>query len=214
MEKVKRNIIFEGASGIGKTTLCKEFKHIYKVILEVNKLFERTDYSDEQWYLNKQIERFKLGNASKKTVIFDGDIFQPVWYNWIFNKEKEHSPLIDTLAFYEEKVRIQDILFPDLYIVFFCSQQVLRKRKESDTNRQRRNFEKHLLFINPQISYFEYLQKCTNINVEFIEYSDLASTIKKVDLVIEELEIKEINDFKEYQKIKDWINDTNIKTLC
>lgn len=214
MEKVKRNIIFEGASGIGKTTLTKEFKHIYDIIPEVNKLFERTDYSDEPWYLNKQIERFRLGNASKKTTIFDGDLFQPIWYNWIFNKEKENSALIDTLSFYEEEIRTQDILFPDLYILFFCSQQDLRKRIETDTKRQRRNFEKHLLYIKPQISYFKYLQKCSNINVKFIEYSDLASTIKKVDLVIKELEIKEVNDFKEFQKIKDWINDTNIKSLC
>lgn len=214
MEKVKRDIIFEGASGIGKTTLSKEFEHIYNIVPEVNKLFERTDYSDERWYLNKQIERFKLGNASKKTAIFDGDFFQPIWYNWIFNTGEEHSALINTLSFYEEKIRTQDILFPDLYIVFFCAHQVLRKRKESDTKRQRRNFEKHLLYIKPQISYFKHLQKCTNINVEFIEFSDLASTIKKVDLVINELEIKEINDFKEFQKIKDWIIKNDVNSIC
>lgn len=214
MKKIHLNIVFEGASGIGKTTLCEEFKEIYNVIPEVNQLFVRTNCSDKQWYLRRQIERFKLSNTSEKTLIFDGDPFQPIWYNWIFNTLKKNSTIKDTLSFYEEKIRTQYILFPNLYIVFFCSQQDLRKRKESDTKRQRRNFEKHLLYIKPQISYFKYLQKYTNINVKFIEYSDLASTIKKVNLAIKETEIKEVNDFREFQIIKDWINKTDTESLC
>lgn len=209
----KLNVVFEGASGIGKTTLCKKFKDVYDIIPEVNQLFEKIDSSDNHWYLKKQIERFGIGNKSKKTSIFDGDFFQPIWYNWVYNYPKEFLSAKDTLLFYEKRIRTQEILFPDLYIVFFCSEQELRKRKNFDKNRKRRNFEKHLLFIKPQISFFKYLQEFTNINVKFIEYLDLENTIKKVDLAIKDTEIKKKNDLEEFQKIKIWIKKTTHNTV-
>lgn len=127
----KLTIILEGASGIGKTALCKKLQNNYNTIPEVNQLFKRTDSSDDYWYLKKQIERFEIGNKSGKTVIFDGDLFQPIWYNWIYNYPKE---------FYKENIKIQNIQFPDLYIVFYCSEEELRRRKNSDKTRIKAKF--------------------------------------------------------------------------
>ncbi|CAM1344500.1 DEAD/DEAH box helicase family protein [Tenacibaculum amylolyticum] len=206
----KLTIILEGASGIGKTTLCKKLQNNYKTIPEVNQLFERTNNSDNYWYLKKQIERFKIGNTSNITTIFDGDLFQPIWYNWIYNYPKEFLSAEKTHEFYKENIKNQNIQFPDLYIVFYCSEEELRRRKNSDKTRLRRNFEKHLLFIKPQIAYFEYIQKFTPINVKFIEYTDLESTYEKVKLAIEETEIKKKNDLEAFNNIETWM----LKTKC
>jgi hypothetical protein len=56
-------------------------------------------------------------------------------------------------TFYEQRIKAQEIYFPDLYIVFFCSEKELLKRKNSDINRLRRNFEKHLSGHSCHVQY-------------------------------------------------------------
>lgn len=204
----KLNIILEGPSGIGKTTLCKKLQSNYETIPEVNQLFERTNSSDNYWYLKKQIERFEIGKKSDKTAVFDGDLFQPIWYNWIYSYPKEFLSAEKTHEFYKKRIKAQNIQFPDLYIVFYCSEKELRRRKNSDKTRLRRNFEKHLLLIKPQITYFEYVQNFTTINVKFIEFEDVESTYEKVKLAIGETDKKEKNDLEEFNKIEAWISKT------
>ncbi len=62
-------------------------------------------------------------------VILDGDIYQPL-------------SLIEN--FYKEKLMHREIGFPDQYFYLYTNDEELRKRKESDETRKRRDFEKHL----------------------------------------------------------------------
>lgn len=203
----KLNISFEGASGIGKTTLCERFKNTYSVIPEVNLLFKRSGKEDRYWYLEKQVERFDLGNKASQTAIFDGDIFQPLWYNWIYHYPAHFLSEIEIHSFYEHKIKSGEILFPDLYIIFHIHEAILRERKEGDKKRQRRNFEKHLEFIKPQIKYFQFLKEFTRINVEFVEFLDLKTTFEQVDSIIRKTDVSKKNDILEYQIIQSWIKN-------
>ena len=85
-------ICLEGASGVGKTTTAREITKRSGsstfIITEVNHLFERPQNEDKTWYFEKQIERFEMAKRKLKTydtVILDGDIFQPLSYNWCFD---------------------------------------------------------------------------------------------------------------------------------
>jgi len=78
-------ICFEGPSGIGKTTMGKLLSDIYNIVPEVNQLFERKDKEPKYWYHERQVERYELCTKAKSKSILDGDIFQPIWYNWVCN---------------------------------------------------------------------------------------------------------------------------------
>ena len=82
-------LCLEGASAVGKTTCCRVLQNSVgaAIIPEVNALFERPAPAPEDWYLERQAERYALARAASEThplAILDGVPFQPLWYNWSF----------------------------------------------------------------------------------------------------------------------------------
>lgn len=199
-------ISFGGASAIGKTTLCQSFSDTHFIVPEVNILFAQEESSGKLWYYEKQVERFQLAKSSDRDAIFDGDIFQPIWYNWIYGYPKEFASKEETHSFYLEKIKENQIAFPDLYIIFFTSVENLKFRKENDQTRRRRNFEKHLQLIKPHRAYFDFLKKETSIPVEFVEYNDFETTKQKVIDLMDGYKNNNINTLSEFDKILEWIN--------
>ncbi len=152
-------ICIEGASAVGKTTVCRLLEEVYGFtrIPEVNELFRRVSGAGRNWYFDRQIDRWKMGrdiSTSGGTAVLDGDPFQPIWYNWIFQEEGLQS-LSDTVGFFRENVMAGNIKFPDKYYVLTISTLELTRRRNADLSRSRRNFEKHLRLIEPQFAYFE-----------------------------------------------------------
>jgi thymidylate kinase len=177
-------ICFEGASGVGKTALSKYLhdKLNAYVIPEVNLLFQRKPDEPKFWYFERQVERWKKAvRASKnyKTVILDGDAFQPLWYNWSYDFD-----VLETLKsltdFYREKLTAGEIDFPDKYFILTVKTDELRKRKINDVSRTRKNFERHLRFIEPQTAYFNFVKSMNGDLVEFIENTDIEKTGEKI----------------------------------
>lgn len=151
-------ISIEGASAAGKTTVCLalEAEHGFIRIPEVNELFSRAPDEAPRWYLERQIDRWKMAchvSSSGGSAVLDGDPFQPMWYNWIF-PDLGFQPVAEVVRFYHDKVSAGIIHFPDKYYVLTASESELRQRKETDKSRSRRNFEKHLRLIEPQLAYF------------------------------------------------------------
>jgi hypothetical protein len=152
-------ICIEGASAVGKTTVCRllEELHGFKRIPEVNELFPRISGESRNWYFERQIDRWKIGrdiSSSGGTAVLDGDPFQPIWYNWTYQKDGLQS-LSETVEFFRENVVAGNIQLPDKYYVLTISRAELTTRKNGDRSRTRRNFEKHLRLIEPQLDYFE-----------------------------------------------------------
>ncbi|MEM9548973.1 MAG: hypothetical protein AAGA77_23505 [Bacteroidota bacterium] len=200
-------ICFEGPSGIGKTTLCNILSNQFNIVPEVNLLFQRTGSESKYWYHERQIERYELCKKSTSSSILDGDIFQPIWYNWVCKYPLEFLSKEETHRFYYENLMQGKIRFPDLYVVFFVDEKELWIRKERDTTRRRRNFKKHLEIIEPLKKYYRFLDQDTEIEMRFVHYSDIESAKKSVLSLIQSLKQKSIIDeIKVFRQIENWIS--------
>lgn len=173
-------ISLEGASAVGKTTtaeaLCDEFD-AYRVP-EVNALFDTPKEHSTTWYFERQCDRWEIAVDREKEhefVVLDGDVLQPLWYNWIahhlsdeFATVEEFASLDSIYHFFREKMQEQSIGFPDRYFLLYTDDSTLRRRKSNDETRTRRNFEIHLQFDTPQRHYFETLQTLSPERVRFV----------------------------------------------
>ncbi|WP_459500409.1 AAA family ATPase [Bacillus sp. C1] len=211
-------ICLEGASGIGKTTTCLKIAELYNayVIPEVNFLFQRPNPEPENWYLERQVERWQIAQEKRKLydiVLFDGDIFQPIWYNWIYEGEFPQTlPFLK--EFYVNQMKQKHIGFPDRYIHLSTSATELRKRKENDTTRRRSNFEKHLSLIEPQKQYFQHMNV---VAPEVVHFIDAVSIKENVESIFEIL--SNLNDEKQRRydvpllgHVTDWVINSSPKT--
>lgn len=199
-------ICFEGPSGIGKTTLSELLSDVYHIVPEVNLLFQRTNNEPKYWYLERQVERYELCKQSDRISILDGDIFQPIWYNWVCNYPANFLSKKETHEFYKTKLFEGEITFPDLYIIFHVDKKELWIRKERDKTRQRRNFEKHLKIIEPLKEYYQFLDQETDIEMKFIHYNNIENTKKEVVDSIGNLYRKNKDHVKIFEQIEHWIN--------
>ncbi len=166
-------LCFEGPSAVGKTTTAAalaahEGAH---VVPEVNTLFARPTDEPPEWYFERQVERWARASEAvgdHRLVVLDGDPFQPLWYNWSYDFAGWQD--LDFLeAFYRPRLVRGDMEFPDRYVLFGASETALRERKEGDRTRQRRGFEAHLRFIEPQRRYFEGMQRFSPGRVQVLE---------------------------------------------
>jgi hypothetical protein len=153
-------ICLEGASAVGKTTtsigIAKNTSTF--IIPEVNLLFERPKKESKTWYLERQVERWQIAQEKIKeydTLILDGDIFQPLSYNWCFDFKLYNQSLDFLYRFYLSEIKAGRIDFPDKYFYLVTTRENLRYRKENDCTRKRRNFEKHLDILEPHERYIK-----------------------------------------------------------
>ncbi len=177
-------ISIEGASAVGKTTVCLalEAEHGFTRIPEVNELYSRVPDEPPSWYFERQIDRWKMAcdvSSSGGSAVLDGDPFQPMWYNWIF-PELGLQPISEVVRFYHDKVSAGIIRFPDRYYLLTTSELELRQRKESDRSRSRRNFEKHLRLIKPQLAYFTAMNEGGRGLVSIVESTNAREIAKLI----------------------------------
>lgn len=149
----------------------------------MNLLFERPKNEHRTWYFEKQVERWKIAvqkSEQYKLIILDGDIYQPLSYNWCFHFEIFDQPLSLIENFYKDKLVNREIGFPDQYFYLYTNDEELRKRKESDETKRRRNFEKHLYISKSFQRYYENLNNVTDGYCKIIE----AKSVKTNELEI------------------------------
>lgn len=151
-------LCIEGPSAAGKTTLARALvQRIGAVAVpEVNQLFQRRPDEAPGWYLERQLDRWRLAceaDAAGKVAVLDGDVLQPLWYGWTYGFPQPH-PLPDLLAFYRPLMASGDLGMPHAYVVLECPADELLRRRQADPTRSRRNFERHLQLVGPQSAYF------------------------------------------------------------
>lgn len=180
-------ISLEGASAVGKTTtakaLCTKFD-AYR-IPEVNELFDTSEEDSVTWYFERQCDRWELAVGREKEhefVVLDGDVLQPLWYNWIAHHLSDErtniekfAPLDSVYHFFCEKMQERSIGFPDRYFLLDTDDSTLRRRNANDETRTRRNFESHLQFATPQRNYFEKLQILSPEKVRFVRAQSIST---------------------------------------
>ena len=177
-------VCLERPSAVGKSTTSKALVEQYAayVVPEVNQLFKRPTPEPTYWYFERQVERWAIAQAKRKThelVVLDGDPFQPLWYNWSFDFV-DWQPLSVLRDFYRQQIIEQKLGFPDGYIVLSINEDKLQQRKESDSTRKRSAFAKHLQFINPQQRYFQAMNSQVPGLVHLIEATSVENNVKYI----------------------------------
>jgi deoxyadenosine/deoxycytidine kinase len=177
-------LCLEGPSAVGKSTTCKRLAEQYSayIVPEVNELFERPTPEPTYWYLERQVERWAIAQSKLKTyeiVVFDGDVFQPLWYNWCFDFVN-WQPLSALRDFYRQQIIEQGIGFPDGYILLCTNEADLHRRKENDITRKRSGFAKHLQIIEPQQRYFQAINNRFPGYVRLIETTSVEDNVKNI----------------------------------
>ena len=201
-------ICIEGPSAVGKTTLCEALKNEFRSIPEVNLLFNRPKNEPKHWYYKKQLKRMSLCKKETTSTLLDGDPFQPLWYNWIYNQENHEYQLNDAIVFYTKAILAKKISFPDLYIIFNINYSALLARKEKDNSRQRSNFKKHKSLIPNQQRYFKFLKEETNLNIVEITYHSIEQAKQDVLLAIKNLKDYKLIDHTETMlQIATWLKN-------
>lgn len=178
-------VCLEGASAVGKTTTSNEVaKHINAyVVPEVNQLFERPNRASKTWYFERQIDRWKLAQKQLSTfdhIIFDGDLFHPLSYNWCFDFKIFDQSLDLIYAFFKEAIESKEIEFPDQYYFLYTTDLNLKYRKENDATRSRRNFEKHVTIGEQYKHYYLSLNQYEHGYVQLIEAKTIHDNVDQI----------------------------------
>jgi deoxyadenosine/deoxycytidine kinase len=185
-------ICLEGASAVGKTTTAKRLAEQYNafIVPEVNALLTRPVPEPPTWYLERQAERWAIAQkhlSSHPLVVLDGDVLQPIWYNWIYQND-DYAAQADMLhAFYRQHIERGIMALPDAYILLTVGREELRRRKSADTTRTRRNFESHLQLIEPQKQYFEEMARAAPGYVQVMEAPNVEHSAAKIISVVSTL---------------------------
>ncbi len=178
-------ICLEGASAVGKTTTCREIEKSYNayIIPEVNLLFERPKTESKTWYMERQVERWVIAQEKLKTydvVVLDGDIFQPLCYNWCFDFKIFNQSIEFITEYYRNELLQRRIGFPDKYFYLYTDQENLRQRKENDVSRKRGNFNSHMSIVEPHQRYYISLNDLLPNYVQQIKAETIDNNLKVI----------------------------------
>lgn len=111
-------------------------------------------------------------------VILDGDIFQPLSYNWCFDFKIYNQSLELIYDFYQKEIMKDRIMFPDKYFYLHTDHSNLLYRKENDKTRKRRNFDKHFKILEPHQRYYEALNSFELQLVHLVNANSIDENIK------------------------------------
>ena len=139
-------LCLEGASVVGKTTCCRALEDRLgtAVISEVNALFIRPPSAPEDWYLERQAERYALARAASEDASL-GDL----------GRRPVPAALVQLVVrLLQAAHRKRGDGFPDRYSPLVADEATLRERREADQTRRRRNFERHLWLMEALPRYF------------------------------------------------------------
>jgi thymidylate kinase len=205
-------ICLEGASAAGKTTLSRAIaeRTAAGVIGEVWTLFERPSPEPPLWYLERQVDRWRLAaeSAAKHGLaILDGDPFQPLWYGWAY-RFAEFQSLSTMTSFYREAITAGHLAFPDLYILLAVAEPVLHERKRGDASRSRRNFAKHVSLLHYQPRYFAAMNAVRPGLAHVLDASAPAATLAEIVISLIGPQHKATDSLALFQQLADWLKMT------
>jgi thymidylate kinase len=205
-------IALEGASAAGKSTLARGLaaRMGARVIPEVVALFERPVDEPDTWYLERQLDRWRMGIEAARTdttAILDGDPFQPLWYGWTYGFMAPGQAR--TIGFYRAAIAEGRIAFPDRYILLRVSERALHDRKAGDPTRRRRNFVKHLGLTRSQPRYFDVVAQEFPGLVHWLDADRSASAVVDAAAALIECDPIKIDSTRLLDRIAAWISTTS-----
>jgi hypothetical protein len=162
------------------------------------------------WYLERQVERwrFAVESAGKDGLsILDGDPFQPLWYGWAYGFIEPHA-LTTVTSFYHDAIAAGNLAFPDRYILLTVAEPELRRRKQGDTSRSRRNFAKHVSLLRHQPRYFAAMNTICSGLTYVLDACAPVTTLAEIAISIIRNEQRAEEPLTLLEHLADWLRTT------
>ena len=166
-------ICVEGPSAVGKTTLAKALARECgaAVVPELDSSDAPPPGRSAAWFVERHAAQWRLARklaAGAPFAVLDGDPFKGLWYNRVYADEGWEG--VETVApLYRAQIEAGALAFPDLYVALTASEDELRRRRDGDPTRSRRNFERHLRLTGPLLDYFGALHDAAPERVAIVE---------------------------------------------
>jgi hypothetical protein len=211
-QKTAAIICLEGASAAGKTTLSHAIaaRTGAAVIAEVWALFERPSPEPPMWYLERQVERWRFAveiAGEHGLSILDGDPFQPLWYGWAHGFIEPHT-LTTVTSFYRDAITAGSLAFPNRYILLAVAEPELRRRKQGDTSRSRRNFTKHLSLLRHQPRYFATMNTTSPGRLHVLDASAPVTALAEIAISAIRIQQRVEDSLTLLEYLADWLRRT------
>ena len=168
-----RVVCLEGPSAVGKTTLAAALARECgaAVVPELDAGPPPPIPQSAAWFVEQHAalwQRARAGACDSPFAVLDGDPFKGLWYNRVYAEEGWED--VNVVApLYRARIEQGALAFPDLYVLLTATEAQLRRRRDGDTTRRRRNFEKHLRLVEPLRRYFAALRDAAPARVVFVE---------------------------------------------
>ena len=202
-------VCLEGPSAVGKTTTCltlAEQLGAY-IVPEVNALFSRPVNASPNWYLERQVERWEIAQRQRKLgalAVLDGDLFQPLWYNWAYDFIGWQN--LDALSeFFRPQIEAGTLGFPERYACLFINEDELKRRKDADQTRTRRNFDAHLRLVQAQSRYFAAMSCLAPGMVHQVEAESVETNLKSIKDIIAAPAPNSVNALNLFDGLVGWL---------
>jgi hypothetical protein len=204
-----RILCLEGPSAVGKTTLAaalaREFDAV--VVPELDASGAPAVGRSAAWFVERHAAQWRLARemaSGAPFAVLDGDPFKGLWYNCVYAEEGWEG--VETVApLYREQIERGALHFPDLYVALTATEGELRRRREGDASRSRRNFEKHLRLAGPLRRYFDELREAAPGRVATIETGSQAGLVNQVAKSLEGLPPGEPDSLQLLEHITSWL---------
>lgn len=180
------------------------------IIPEVNALFARPTQASPNWYLECQAARWEIAQKQQEQdglAVLDGDVFQPLWYNWA-SASAGYQDLDALSEFFRPLVEASVLGFPDHYFCLFTNEDELRRRKEADQTRMRRNFDAHLKLVQAQPRYFGAMSRHAPGMIHFIEADSLETNTRSIRDKIAAPSLNSPNDLALFDGLMEWLQSS------
>ena len=166
-------VVVEGPSGAGKTTWCRRHGGAYALLEDLpdHSTVPQEPETQARFWVDRNVARWKLVLDRERLdglVVVDVDPFKLhyVWTLWrtgqVSEREWDLQREASRIAF-----SAGEYALADLYLVSDIDEATLRARRDADTTRTRRGFERHVLLRDSLLRWYRAIEALEPGRVHF-----------------------------------------------